>query len=63
MKKSEIVSGYMGTKEASELWGVPQNTISRWCREKRIPAEQDAVGSPWRIPVNTMPPYKAKDKK
>lgn len=61
MKQSEIVSGYMGSKEASEMWGVSQSTISRWCREKRIPAEQDATGSPWRIPIDTVPPCKKKD--
>lgn len=39
---------FMGTKEASEKWGIPQQTISKLCREKRIEAEQDAPGSPWR---------------
>lgn len=56
MEEDKKGSGYMGTKEASSLWGVSQNTISRWCREKKIPAEQDAPGSPWRIPVDTFPP-------
>lgn len=56
---------YMGTKEASEKWQVNQNTISRWCREGRIPeAEQDAERSPWRIPISFTPdrllPSKAK---
>ena len=38
---------FMGTKEASEKWGVTQNTVSRWCRDKKIPkVEQDAKGSP-----------------
>lgn len=58
MKQTENMSGYMGTKEASALWGVSQNTISRWCREKKIPAEQDDKGSPWRIPVDAIPPHK-----
>ena len=56
MDKTLLPSGYMGTKEASKRWGVSQNTISRWCREKKIPAEHDAAGSPWRIPVDAMPP-------
>ena len=49
---------YMGTKEAAKKWGFSQSTISRWCRENRIPgAEQDAHGSPWRIPQNAKKPY------
>lgn len=28
---------YMGTKEASGLWGYHQNTISRWCQAGKIP--------------------------
>lgn len=48
---------FMGTKEASEKWNVSQNTVSKWCREKKIPnAEQDAKGSPWRIPINAQRP-------
>lgn len=47
---------FIGTKEASKLWGVSQGTISRWCRKKLVYAEQDAPGSPWRIPKNTIPP-------
>lgn len=47
---------YIGTKEAPKLWVVSPGTISRWCREKLIYAEQDAPGSPWRIPKNTIPP-------
>lgn len=44
---------FMGTKQASEILGVSQSTISKWCREGRIPdAEQDASGSPWRIPAD-----------
>ena len=43
---------FMGTKEAAEKLKVKQSTISAWCREGRISnAEQDAKGSPWRIPV------------
>ena len=48
---------FMGTKEASNLWGVSQNTITRWCREGKIMGvEQDDVRSPWRIPKNAVPP-------
>ena len=54
---------FMGTKEASEKWGYDKSTIARWCREKRIDGiEQDAEGSPWRIPVNAKCPAKIKTK-
>lgn len=53
----------MGTKEASELWGYSQQTISKWCREDKIPgAEQDATGSPWHIPKDAQCPQKIKTK-
>ena len=43
---------YMGTKEAAEKFKVKPSTVSAWCREGRVPnAEQDATGSPWRIPI------------
>ena len=43
---------YMGTKEAAEKLKVNPSTISAWCRDGRVPnAEQDAPGSPWRIPA------------
>lgn len=52
---------FMGTKEAYEKWGISQATISRWCREGKIEgAEQDAKGSPWRIPVDAVPPERKK---
>jgi excisionase family DNA binding protein len=48
---------YMGSKEAAELWGVSQSTISKWCRERLIDrAEQDKKGSPWRIPRDAVKP-------
>ena len=47
----------IGTKEAAKLWGVTQATVSKWCREGKIEgAEQDAKGSPWRIPKSTEKP-------
>ena len=37
------------------MLGVSQSTISRYCRESIIKnAEQDAPGSPWRIPVEEI---------
>lgn len=53
----------MGTKEAENQWGIPQNTIARLCREGRIKgAEQDAKGSPWRIPKDALKPIIRKRK-
>lgn len=50
---------YMGTREAAELWGVTQATVSNWCRNGKVKnAEQDAEGCPWRIPRNAEPPMK-----
>lgn len=47
----------MGTKEASDLWGIPQATITRYCREGKIKgAEQFKKGSPWQIPRNAECP-------
>ncbi len=44
---------FMGTKEAAEKLKVKPSTIAAWCRENRVPnAEQDAKGSPWRIPIS-----------
>lgn len=48
-------SMYVGTKEAADILGVNQSTISNWCRHGRISgAEQDAKWSPWRIPTATI---------
>lgn len=48
---------FMGTREAAEKWGCSQATVSRLCRMKKIPrVEQDAVGSPWRIPADAERP-------
>ena len=43
----------MGTKEAAEKFKVKPSTVSTQCREGCVPnVEQDALGSPWRIPVS-----------
>ena len=50
---------FMGTKEASERWGMSQANIAKLCREGKISgAEHDKKGSPWRIPINTPKPMK-----
>lgn len=48
----------MGTREASEKWGVSQQTVQRWCREGKIAPNptQDRKGSPWHIPKDAVPP-------
>ena len=51
----------IGTKEASIKWGVSQETVQRWCRNKKIKgATQDFKGSPWHIPADAVPPIKRK---
>jgi len=47
----------MGTKEAAELWGYKQSTISAMCRDGVIQgAEQSQKWGRWRIPVDTPNP-------
>ena len=47
----------MGTKEASEIWGWSQSSISKWCRDGLVKgATQDAPGSPWHIPKDAKCP-------
>ena len=53
----------MGTNEASEIWGWPQSSSSKWCREGLVEgATQDAPGSPWHIPKGTKCPKTVKSK-
>lgn len=53
------MGNFVGTKVMAERWGISQSTITKWCRENRIPgAEQDEVGSPWRIPEDAECPRK-----
>lgn len=49
----------MGTKEASEKWGVSQQTVQNWCRRGLVAgATQDKKGSPWHIPKDAPNPQK-----
>lgn len=58
------MSDSMGTKEAAEKWGCTAATVSRWCREGKIPnANQDAPGSPWHIPKDAVAPESFKRRK
>lgn len=54
----------MGTKEASEKWGVSQETVQRWCRQGKISPNptQDKKGSPWHIKKDAKPTVNIKFK-
>lgn len=55
---------YIGTKEAAEIIGYAQTTVSRYCREGRFKsADQDAPGSPWRILEEEVREYAGKGRK
>lgn len=57
------MSDSIGTKEFAEKFNCKQETVSRWCRENRIPgASQDDKGSPWHIPKDAVPPCNLKKK-
>lgn len=50
----------MGTKEAAEAWGVTQQKVQKWCREKGIHDKritQDKKGSPYHIPKDYPNPF------
>ena len=48
---------FIGTKIAAERWKVKPSTVTKWCRVGKIQgAEQDAKGSPWRIPKDAIRP-------
>ena len=51
------MSEAIGTREFAEKYGVTQATVSKWCREGKIPnCNQDGKGSPWHIPKDAVPP-------
>lgn len=55
---------YFGTKEASKKLNVSISTLSRWCRQGKIQgAQQDAPGSPWRIPEDFIENYSTANSK
>lgn len=59
------MSEAIGTREFAEKYGVMQATVSKWCREGKIPnCNQDGKGSPWHIPKDAVPPvgYKLRKK-
>ena len=43
----------IGTKEASDKWGISQKLVAKYCRLGYVPnATQDKKGCPWHIPQN-----------
>lgn len=51
------MSEAIGTREFAEKFGVAPATVSKWCREGKIPdCNQDRKGSPWHIPKDAVPP-------
>ena len=49
----------MGTKEASEKWGVSQDKVRRWCKNTQDPRiTQDKKGSAYHIPKDFPNPFK-----
>ena len=58
------MSEAIGTWEFAEKYGVTQATVSKWCREGKIPnCNQDGKGSPWHIPKDAVPPVGYKRRK
>ena len=51
------MSEAIGTREFAEKFGVTPATVSKWCREGKIPnCNQDGKESPWHIPKDAVPP-------
>ena len=58
------MSEAIGTREFAEKFGVTPATVSKWCREGKIPnCNQDGKGSPWHIPKDAVPPVGYKQRK
>jgi hypothetical protein len=47
---------YMDTKTAASLFDVSKSTVTRYCREGRIPDAFLNEKSVWRIPINSIKP-------
>ena len=59
IKQKRSIYMDIGTKEMAIRCGVSMQTVSKWCREGKIPgATQDKKGSPWHIPKNAKDPRK-----
>lgn len=50
----------IGVSAFAKKYGVSEDTVRKWCREKKILAEQDGKWKPWRIDENAIPPTKKK---
>lgn len=50
---------YIGTKEAAELWNVPQWKVTKWCSKiKNKTVKQEGKGCPYHIPKDYPNPFK-----
>lgn len=60
-----ILLEFMGTLKAAKKWGIPRDTIAKYCREGKIKsAEHDKAGSPWRISIDEpRPNYRGRKQK
>ena len=62
INKRNTYQGETIEQEVAEKFGVTQATVSKWCREGKIPdCNQDRKGSPWHIPKDAVPPAGDKD--
>ena len=50
----------MTTQEAAELWDLSQYTVSKYCKEGKIP-DAVKISGKWRIPKNSVRPVTDKD--
>lgn len=58
------MSEAIGTREFAEKFGVTPATVSKWCREGKIPdCNQDRNGSQWHILKDVVPPVGYKRRK
>ena len=58
------MSEAIGTQVFAEKYGVPMDTVSKGCREGKIPdCNQDRKGSPWYISKDAVSPVGYKPRK
>lgn len=49
---------YITTREASDLWGYPESTIRKWCRDGELftVLKAEKKSGRWQIPINAQCP-------
>ena len=49
---------YMTTREASDLWGYPESTIRKWCRDGKLftVLKAEKKSGRWQIPTSAQCP-------